>query len=376
MNISTRGTPQITIIILTYQRHNFIRRQILYYASYAVHLIFADGSENRWEHKNWGVNNDMSWRYIHYPGYDTVRERLHLALEQVETDYVCLLDDQECILWSGLIAAINTLKNNPDHSCAGGLVAIYDSSDGKLTTWKGFSELNLTHSKILDRFTKIVGPEQLSANLVYQVMRTSDLRDFSSNMRDHFGNSTATHEVALSGFLALKGKYLTGQYPYWIRSGGTVPVPYGFEVIIPSSEIKRLSSKLLAMLNLNNNVSMDKLVTIENLTEAIEKGWGQSSKWANDSKEYFDGIRVRDKTIKQQLRTTSSIYIKTKAPLIYHAYKTYKKSGKKDSLSFLEYANFYSDYSYEVIRDILSLEIIWKTFPNGIPREFWPDQHL
>jgi hypothetical protein len=110
MKISTRGTPQITIIILTYQRHNFIRRQILYYASYAVHLIFADGSENRWEHEDRGVIHDMSWEYIHYPGYDTYRERLHLALEQVKSDYVCLLDDQECILWSGLIEAIILLK--------------------------------------------------------------------------------------------------------------------------------------------------------------------------------------------------------------------------------------------------------------------------
>jgi hypothetical protein len=207
-------------------------------------------------------------------------------------------------------------------------------------------------------------------------MRTLDLRDFSSNMRDHFGNSTATHEVALSGFLALKGKFLTGQYPYWIRNGGTVPVPHGFEVTISSAEIQRLSSKLMAMLNLKNNVSMDELATIQNLTDAIEKGWGQSSKWAKDSKKYFNGVRVRDKTIKQKLQTTTSIYIKAKMPLIYRAYKTYKKFQKKNSLSFLEYANVYSNYSYEVIRDMLLLEIIWKTFPNGIPLEVWPDQHL
>ena len=371
MSKSLKSKPQITLIILTYQRHDFIRRQLLYYASYAVHLIFADGSDERWEHEDKGVINGMSWDYIYFPGYDTYRERLHLALEKVDTDYVCLLDDQECILWSGLIAAINTLENNPDHSCAGGLASIYDSSNHNLTAWKGFSKLDLTHSDALNRFSKIVGPEHLSANLVYQVMRVSDLNNFSRNMRNHTGNSTATHEVALSGFLALKGKYLSGQYPYWIRNGGTVPVPEDFEVIITRDEIKRLASKLLDMLNFNRSGESNNFISIENLIAAIEIGWGPSSKWALDSKKYLQGIRSHNKSIVQMLRTISSSFIKTRTPQIYQAYKTYKRPQINGVYSFLEYAKLYSNNSYEVIRDLLLLEIIWKSFPNGIPSEFW-----
>jgi len=371
MNLSMRNIPRVTIIILTYQRHNFIRRQMLYYANYSVQLIFADGSANSWEHGDQGSNANMRWDYIHHPGYDTYRERLYLALEKVHTDYVCLLDDQECILWTGIISAINTLENNPDHSCAGGLVAIYDSLRNDLKAWKGFSKLDLTDSSTINRFNRIVGPEHLAANLVYQVMRTEDLRNFSDNMRDHYGKSAATLEVALAGFLALKGKYLTGQYPYWIRNGGTVPLPNGFEVVIDSAEIKRISLKLIDSLRIKSDLGMQEIITTDTLTEAIEVGWGRSSKWAKDSRKYFEGIRM-NKSIKRRLRTKFATIIKAIMPLIYDAYISLKKSEKGDSLSFIEYAKTYSDYSYEVVSDMLLQEKIWKIFPNGIPPEFWP----
>ena len=33
---------------------------------------------------------------------------------------------------------------------------------------------------------------------------------------------------------------------------------------------------------------------------------------------------------------------------------------------FVEFASVGADNSYEVVRDLLSLAIIWKTFPRGI----------
>jgi glycosyltransferase domain-containing protein len=377
MNLSTNNKPRITLVVLTYERQDFIRRQLLYYANHSVHLIFADGSANKWAHGNQGVSNDMTWSYIHYPGYDTFRERMYLALEKVATDYVCLLDDQECILWTGLISAIKTLDNNPDHSCAGGLVSIYSNlnNKSKLIPWKRGANLNLTDPSPLSRFSKIVGPEQLSANLVYQVMRVDDLENFSKIMRNHHGISTATHEVALSGFLALKGKYLAGEYPYWIRNGGTVAPPEGFEVTIPSDEIKDISLKLIKILSLSKFVDNQTILNVDTLASTIESSWGQSSAWAKDSRDYLKGIRMNNNSIKRRLKRHFINLIKTIMPKIYFTIKHFKNSDKNYEFSFIEYARYHSNNSYEVLEDLLSLETIWKIFPNGIPSEHWPKSY-
>jgi glycosyltransferase domain-containing protein len=125
MSLRTINKPRISVIVLTYERHDFIRRQLLYYSNHPVHLIFADGSAARWPHGEQGTSNEMSWEYIHCPGYDTIMERLALSTQKVITEYVCLLDDQECILFTGINSAIDTLDAEPKHSCAGGLVALH-----------------------------------------------------------------------------------------------------------------------------------------------------------------------------------------------------------------------------------------------------------
>jgi len=366
--------PRITIIVLTYERHDFIRRQLVYYANHPVHLIFADGSAARWPHGEQGAGNEMSWEYIYCPGYETLRERLALATKKVVTEYVCLLDDQECILWTGIASAIKTLDAEPEHSCAGGLVALHRESDkySKLVEWSRVKKLTLLEPSPLDRFRKIVGPKQLSANLVYQVIRTEDLKNFSSIMRNHCGNSTATHEVALAGFLSLKGKYSMGNYPYWIRNGGTVAPPEGFEVIIQSEEIQQIVEKIINILNLDKSASNPESFDSATLSLAIESGWGQSSQWYSDSRYYLRGIRRNNKTLIQTIKRSIISTVKNVIPKKYIRVIIEKKFASVPKFSFLEYASTYSDNSYEVIEDLLSISTIWTLFPNGVSADYWP----
>jgi glycosyltransferase domain-containing protein len=370
MNLTTINKRRISIIVLTYERHDFIRRQLLYYSNHPVHLIFADGSAVRWPHGQKGISNEMSWEYIHCPGYDTFLERLALATEKVKTEYVCLLDDQECILFTGIKSAIDTLDAEPKHSCAGGLVALGIESNkcSELVPWKRNTQLALLETSPLERFYKIVGPKHLAANLVYQVMRTDDLKNYSSIMRGHNGTSTATHEVALAGFLSLKGKYLMGDYPYWIRNGGTVAPPEGYDVIIKREEIQQIAKKIIDIMNVSNPESFD----VNTLASTIESGWGQSSQWAKDSRGYLKGIRMNNNTIKRRLRYFLITMIKFIAPKIYFRVKFNKNSKTNPKLSFLKYATINSNNSYRVLEDLLSLEKIWETFPKGIPAEYWP----
>jgi hypothetical protein len=182
-------------------------------------------------------------------------------------------------------------------------------------------------------------------------------------MLGHNGTSTATHEVALAGFLSLKGKYLMGDYPYWVRNGGTVAPPEGYDVIIEREEIQQIAEKIIGMMNVNKFISNPENFDINTLASAIESGWGQSSQWAKDSRDYLRGIRMNNNTIKRRLRYYLITMIKFIIPKIHFRIKFYKNSETNSNLSFLKYAKSHSNNSYGVLEDLLSLEKIWETFP-------------
>jgi len=155
---------RLTLVLLSYERQSFIRRQLLYYSSRSVHIVIADGSATPWQDGLFGHSGDLTWEYLHVPGYYTYRDRFALALERVTTEYVCLIEDQECILWTGLQSAVHTLDAEPDRVCAGGLVAIAHAKPNEtvLYPWGNRGDpWQLTNPDPLERFRKITGPDTI-----------------------------------------------------------------------------------------------------------------------------------------------------------------------------------------------------------------------
>ena len=88
---------QLTLICLSYERQAYIRRQIAYFSTIPITLIVADGSSRPLT--NLDVNDLKNFRlrfkYIHLAGAETYLQRMHLALEQVDTSFVMLMDDAD-----------------------------------------------------------------------------------------------------------------------------------------------------------------------------------------------------------------------------------------------------------------------------------------
>jgi glycosyltransferase domain-containing protein len=367
---------KLTLVMLSYERQSFMRRQLLYYSSRPVHIVIADGSATPWQDGLFGHSGDMTWEYLHVPGYYTYRDRFALALERVTTDYVCLVEDQECILWTGLQSAVLTLDAQPDHVCAGGLVSIADLTPNEtvLYPWghRGVP-WELTDPNPLERFRKVTGPDQRSANLYYQVTRTSNLRNFALVMRDFDGVSLATPEVALAGYLALTGKWSMGIYPYCMKAGGTHRLPLDAVVTISPVEIEEICSKLLDMLSKEGDQGVQTVGDIElpELCEAIEHGWGESSQWATTSRTYVKNLQVTSKSgrITQSTKKTKSYvgaFLRKRAPRIYQRLRPDHVFIPGQGLEFLDYARMHAPGSYEVANDLLTISKIWQSFPQGV----------
>lgn len=373
------GVHKLTLVLLSYERQNFVRRQLLYYSSRPVHIVIADGSATPWQDGVRGSSGDMTWEYLHVPGYYTYRDRLALALERVETEYVCLVEDQECILWTGLQAAVRTLDALPDHVCAGGLVAIAHAKPKEtvLYPWKHTANLSdLTHPDPIERFRKITGPDHYSANLYYQVTRTSNFRKFAQMMRGFEGDSLATPEVALAGYLALAGKWAMGLYPYWIRAGGTLPIPVDAIMIISPVEIEEICSKLLDLLNQDgaSGVKSPSSDYLSELCGAIERGWGESSQWAIESPVYVKNRQSNSKhvnmsQIARNIRSCVVAMLRKRAPRIYCLMRPNSTLALLPPLGFLDYARTHAPGSYEVANDILTLSEIWQSCHDGVSQD-------
>lgn len=212
---------QVTAVICTYNRQDVLRRQLLYYANRPIHIVFADGSENDWGDGSSGSIGAMTWEYFRISGFDSYVKRLKNATSLVQTDFVYLLDDEECILWSGILRAIDFLRDHPDHSVAGGRVdkMVFDRRLGIRPWGYWSSNFELLEDDGVKRF-ELMCKRYRTANLFYQVMRKSSFQAFSDALEPDFSFTDRFPgflETALTGYLAVSGKWKSDVYPYWLR---------------------------------------------------------------------------------------------------------------------------------------------------------------
>ena len=210
-----------TAVVVSYNRQDVLRRQLLHYANKPIQLIFADGSDEDWGNGESGSIGEMTWEYFRISGFYSLVARIKMATSLVKTDFVYYIDDEDCILWSGVLKAIDFLRDHPDHAVAGGR---YD----KLTFDRGLrihplkpfsSKFELLQDDGLKRF-ELLCKENRTANLCYQVMRRTSLQAFSDALGPNNtleGKMSGFGEIATSGYLAISGKWQYGEYPFLLR---------------------------------------------------------------------------------------------------------------------------------------------------------------
>ena len=195
-----------TAVIVSYNRQDVLRRQLLYYANKPIRLICADGSDDDWGSGDSGSIGEMTWEYFRISGHDSVVQRLVEAVHRVETEFMFFIDDEECILWTGIESAINFLIQNLDHSCAGGRADICTFVKRRIAIrpWGRWGKpFELLQSSGLERFESMC-TENRTANLFYQIHRSKNVRAWVGAIDSEFkpsGIYPGFLEIALTGSL-------------------------------------------------------------------------------------------------------------------------------------------------------------------------------
>lgn len=209
----------LTIICLTYERHSYIRRQIAYFYDCPINLWFMDGSKNsiNFEGTNF-KSGQLKWIYQHLPEMN-YHERLLLAMEKLETEYVCLLPDDDIILKTGLEMAINNLDVYKNLQFAGGKAGRISSKIdivGFCRDARWSDDLFLDFADISERLYKMISLNR-TANIFYVVGRGNIFKEiYKISNRVQFSFASAT-EILMTGLSLIQSKYKTGDYPFWIR---------------------------------------------------------------------------------------------------------------------------------------------------------------
>lgn len=110
------ASMDLTLIIPTYQRPQYAKRQIAFWSGRAAFVIVVDGSEEALVFREQPSQNIT---YIHTPG--TFAHRVGIAARLITTKYVALLPDDEFYIPDALKSCVNFLEKNRDYSTCKGV---------------------------------------------------------------------------------------------------------------------------------------------------------------------------------------------------------------------------------------------------------------
>ena len=127
----------VTIILITYNRPEYLRRLLQYFCYYGVkHQIFVgDASEPEALHRNKDVISEfdpvMNISHLIYPNSSDTWEVVHRCIEKTETKYVLWVADDDFIVPTTLDMSVDFLERNPSYETARGRqIGFVTGSDG------------------------------------------------------------------------------------------------------------------------------------------------------------------------------------------------------------------------------------------------------
>ena len=345
-----------TAVILSLEKQDFLRSQLVYYADRPVHLILADGSDKDWGSGKAGNVGKMSWEYFRISGPATYWLRMQMAVRRVNTKYCFLLDEEDCALWTGVHRAVAFLQSHPSFSSAGGRAAFATRISKRigLSTAPRFEDYELSHHDGEVRLTQLLR-DRRPAHLFYQVHTTQNI----SALVNEIVKLPPSIELASSVkyipvFLALTGMWKADSYPFLIRrtsKSNREPHNYQVESFLEADCRQMAVTVYRAAVQLAEQTHQKEP---KDVTESITRI-----------------IHGRYKTFRIQGETYHTTWRQKVAPrllfpLFDHFPRIYGLIRRNGLQTTRDYADRLKCGSYDVQKDLHFLEQLWISHPNGV----------
>ena len=119
----------LTIVVISLNRQNYIQRQIQFWSRTSVNLLIVDGSKTQAD-LDLGAKISSKIRYVHSPG--SYRDRSLLAAGLIETEYVAQLADDEFFIPSALSEFVEALQEDSSIDAIQGRTVRFFEKNGSM----------------------------------------------------------------------------------------------------------------------------------------------------------------------------------------------------------------------------------------------------
>ena len=186
MKSGITGLNRVTIIIPTISRPDFVKRQITFWSRFDAQIRILDGAQAAIDLSSFGTL-PTHIQYLHEPKH--FNERLAEAARHIDTEYACLLPDDEFFLPTGLERSIDYLDTNPSDMGCVGKVLMFFVDQGRFLAyqdyeyWKDFAGDSSTAEL---RVKEILPPKKVH-KVEFAVLRSNIWKKiFSSSYSDYY----------------------------------------------------------------------------------------------------------------------------------------------------------------------------------------------
>lgn len=109
-NSDSNSRLDLTIIIPSHNRHDYIKSSMNYYKLFGIKCIYVDSSDSQYKDCEYCQNI----QYVYLPGYSFI-EKMIYVLERVKTNYICACADDDFLIYEEVIKGYDFLKQCPEY---------------------------------------------------------------------------------------------------------------------------------------------------------------------------------------------------------------------------------------------------------------------
>lgn len=212
---------KLTVVIPSFNRHEYLMRSIIYWARSSVRVIIVDGSDEPLQENIQSVIQLLhNISYIHKKG--SMALRLNEASKHLVTDYAVMMGDDEFLLETGLQAALVALEHQPDVIGCIGQSIIFNSAGISVSYGMGYphKDYHVVQENVAERVQFAM--MQYNAATCYAVLRRSCWIRSYGNIKEWSSPYAGEIQQALITYIC--GKFISVNSLYWWRSFDEPPV--------------------------------------------------------------------------------------------------------------------------------------------------------
>jgi len=217
------GLSNLTIIMPTFKRHDYVIRLIVYLSAFKVNLIIVDGSPEAIDHRISSALASMP-RFRYHHRATSMPERIQFANQFVKTEFVMLMADDDFYLPTGLLSAMTMLESTSTAvACMGQSIGLDVESSGVAYFFpygESLQNYSVQHDKPIERIR--IGIRNYRSAASYAVFKTHGFTNIWKDIESSLCPEHLEYEHAIRTYL--EGGLLTVSETYWVRSFECDPV--------------------------------------------------------------------------------------------------------------------------------------------------------